>query len=68
LLFYLVSSLAPNSGLLGGSLEDAALIDQWVHLSESEVDSFTDFIRALCKGLYPYNKPVSIIQGYFYLN
>ncbi|KIM37877.1 hypothetical protein M413DRAFT_448147 [Hebeloma cylindrosporum] len=53
-----IASLAPNSGLLGGSLEDAALIDQWIHLSESEVDSYTDFIRALCKGLYPYNKPI----------
>ncbi|KDR78219.1 hypothetical protein GALMADRAFT_245282 [Galerina marginata CBS 339.88] len=51
-----VAGLAPNSGLLGGSLEDAALVDQWVHLTESEVDSYTDLIRGLCRGLYPYNK------------
>jgi len=58
---YLVSSLAPNSGLLGGSLEDAALVDQWVHLAESEVDSCTYFIQALCEGSFPYNKLVSIV-------
>jgi elongation factor 1-gamma len=52
-----ISSLAPNSGLLGGSLEDAALVDQWVHLSESEVDLHTYFIQSICSGLFPYNKP-----------
>jgi len=52
-----ISSLAPNSGLLGGSLEDAALVDQWVHLSESEVDAHTYAIQSICSGLYPYNKP-----------
>jgi len=51
-----VASLAPNSGLLGGSLEDSALIDQWIHLCDSEVDTFTNLIHGLCLGRFPYNK------------
>ncbi|KAF8800317.1 elongation factor 1-gamma [Phlegmacium glaucopus] len=51
-----VASLAPNSGLLGGSPKDIALVDQWVHLAESEVDNYTNIIRGLCLGLFPYNK------------
>ncbi|EAU87957.1 elongation factor 1-gamma [Coprinopsis cinerea okayama7 len=52
-----VASLAPNSGLLGNSTEDAALVDQWVHLVESEVDVYTDFVRTITSGQIPYNKP-----------
>ena len=54
-----VAGLAPNSGLLGHTLQDAALVDQWVHLVESEIDIYTDFIRGICTGAVPYNKPVS---------
>jgi elongation factor 1-gamma len=53
-----VASLAPNSGLLGGTPEDAAFIDQWIHLAEVEVDIFTNFIQGICGGRFPYNKPV----------
>ncbi|KIK02882.1 hypothetical protein K443DRAFT_677229 [Laccaria amethystina LaAM-08-1] len=52
-----VAALAPNSGLLGHTLQDAALVDQWIHLVESEVDIYTDFIRGICTGVVPYNKP-----------
>ncbi|KAF4611842.1 hypothetical protein D9613_003772 [Agrocybe pediades] len=52
-----VASLAPNAGLLGGSTEDAALVDQWIHLVEAELDTYTDLVRALCTGAFPYNKP-----------
>ncbi|PPQ82289.1 hypothetical protein CVT25_008439 [Psilocybe cyanescens] len=51
-----LAGLAPNSGLLGGTAEDGALIDQWVHVTEAEIDSFTDLIRGICVGVYPYNK------------
>ncbi|KAF8798648.1 elongation factor 1-gamma [Phlegmacium glaucopus] len=51
-----LASLAPNSGLLGGSVEDAALVDQWVNLAESEINNYTQFISDLCDGFYPYNK------------
>ena len=53
-----VAGLAPNSGLLGGTPEEAALIDQWVHLAESEVYAFTNFIRGICLGRFAYSKPV----------
>ena len=53
-----VAGLAPNSGLLGGTPEDAALIDQWIHLAESEIDIFTNFIRGLCSGRFGYSKQV----------
>jgi elongation factor 1-gamma len=56
-----ISSLAPNSGLLGGSSEDAALVDQWVHFVESEIDAHTDSIRLLCSGKIPYNKPTHTV-------
>ena len=53
-----VAGLAPNSGLLGGSPEETALVDQWVHLAESEVYAFTNFVRGLCLGRFAYSKPV----------
>lgn len=59
-----VASLAPNSGLLGGSLEDAALVDQWIHLVESEVDNYTNFIHSICQGRLPYNKAVRHSSSY----
>ncbi|KAG6843063.1 hypothetical protein H0H93_002415, partial [Arthromyces matolae] len=53
------ASLAPNSGLLGADAKDAALVDQWVHLAESEAASSTGFIQGLLRGTaLPYNKPV----------
>ncbi|KAJ7726834.1 elongation factor 1-gamma [Mycena maculata] len=54
-----IATLAPNSGLLGKSTEEAALIDQWVHVIESEVDVNTGIIRGLVAGqLSPYSKPL----------
>ncbi|TFK36132.1 glutathione S-transferase C-terminal-like protein, partial [Crucibulum laeve] len=52
-----VASLAPNAGLLGHTSEDAALVGQWIHLVESEVDAYTNMVRGLCSGTIPYNKP-----------
>ncbi|KAJ7836699.1 elongation factor 1-gamma [Mycena olivaceomarginata] len=53
------ASLAPNSGLLGHSKEDAALIDQWIHLTDSEVTFNTSQIANLVAGkLAPYSKPI----------
>ena len=53
-----VAGLAPNSGLLGGTPEETALVDQWVHLAESEVYAFTNFVRGICLGRFAYSKPV----------
>ena len=53
-----VAGLAPNSGLLGSTPKEAALIDQWVHLAESEVDTFVNFVRGLCSGRFSYSKQV----------
>jgi elongation factor 1-gamma len=45
--------------LLGHDLKDAALVDQWVHLAETEIDARTDVINFLVKGyITPYSKPV----------
>jgi hypothetical protein len=61
-LLCLVAALAPNSGLLGNNIRDTALIDQWVHLAESEVGDNTIRIFHLLKGhIAPYSKPVSHI-------
>ncbi|KAJ7459453.1 elongation factor 1-gamma [Mycena galericulata] len=55
-----IATLAPNSGLLGKSTEEAALIDQWVHVVDSEVHVNTKAISGLVsgKGLGPYSKPI----------
>lgn len=54
-----VAGLNPTSGLLGHTLEDAAHIDQWVHLADSEVNANTDIIDDLIEGQFsPYNKSV----------
>ncbi|KAG6915480.1 hypothetical protein DXG01_011311 [Tephrocybe rancida] len=54
-----VARLAPNAGLLGADPKDAALIDQWTHLAESEVDIYTSFVFGLVKGFVsPYSKPI----------
>jgi len=54
-----IAALAPNSGLLGHSKEDAALVDQWIHLFETEADANTSLIQYLVGGhLAPYSKPI----------
>src|SRR5690348_7858915 len=55
-----VATLAPMSRLLGRTLEDAALIDQWVHLAESEVDVPVAYINLMVNGKIPYSKPVCV--------
>jgi hypothetical protein len=56
----LVGALAPREkGLYGKSPEDAALIDQWMHLMESEVEFNTQHINYFFIGwLAPYSMPV----------
>ncbi|OJA14629.1 hypothetical protein AZE42_07355, partial [Rhizopogon vesiculosus] len=48
-----VASLAPESGLLGDSVKDAAQIDQWIHFVEHEISAYTDLISQLVKGFFP---------------
>ena len=57
-----VSSLAPESGLLGKDASDAALVDQWVHFGETEIAMLSYEIMAYVAGyLGPYNKEVRVI-------
>ncbi|KAJ7819245.1 elongation factor 1-gamma [Mycena leptocephala] len=54
-----IASLAPNSGLLGKTKEDAALIDQWIHLMEAEAEFNATQINFLVRGMMsPYSKPI----------
>jgi len=53
-----VANLAPNANLLGTSKEDAARVEQWVHLFETEVDTYTDLVRGITSSTIPYSKPV----------
>ncbi|KIK42724.1 hypothetical protein CY34DRAFT_12214 [Suillus luteus UH-Slu-Lm8-n1] len=48
-----VASLAPESGLLGNSIKDAALVDQWIHFAEHEINTFTDYIWQLVERFVP---------------
>ncbi|KAH7927575.1 glutathione S-transferase C-terminal-like protein [Leucogyrophana mollusca] len=52
-----LSSVAPESGLLGSSIEEAAKIDQWIHFAETEIQNYTDRVYALVEGMTgDYNK------------
>ena len=42
--FQPVSSLAPDSGLLGRNAKETARVDQWVHFAESEIIMITMLI------------------------
>jgi len=53
-----VASLAPNSGLLGTSPTDAALVDQWVSFLDSEVAAKSQLLAGLINGRIPYFKPL----------
>ncbi|KAG2128726.1 glutathione S-transferase C-terminal-like protein [Suillus clintonianus] len=48
-----VASLAPESGLLGRSIKDAALVDQWIHFAEHEINAFTNLIWMLVDRFAP---------------
>ncbi|KAL0952698.1 hypothetical protein HGRIS_006934 [Hohenbuehelia grisea] len=54
-----LATLAPNSGLIPSDPKDAALVDQWVHLAESELEVANSTIFWLVKGTIPqYSKPI----------
>ncbi|KAI0772370.1 hypothetical protein BD413DRAFT_544792 [Trametes elegans] len=54
-----IAALPANSTLLGSNLKEAALIDQWISFSDSEIGAHTNLIFQLVKGiLTPYAKPI----------
>jgi elongation factor 1-gamma len=52
----LVSSLAPNSTLLGSNPKEAALVDQWISFFDSEIDVLLIFLKRILTGGLQYNK------------
>ncbi|KAK1217200.1 hypothetical protein PQX77_020153 [Marasmius sp. AFHP31] len=52
-----IAAQSKNHNLLGATPEDAALIDQWIHLAESEIDANTELVMFQCKGVMAYSKP-----------
>jgi len=53
-----LATLAPNANLLGQSVEEQALVEQWIHFSETEIDSSSQFTMQLLSGIYVYNKAI----------
>ncbi|KAG1773317.1 hypothetical protein EV702DRAFT_572614 [Suillus placidus] len=53
-----LAGLAPNSGLLGSTPEDVAVVDQWVHFVESDIAAHADVISGMLKNFFPYNKGI----------
>ncbi|KAH9834491.1 elongation factor 1-gamma [Rhodofomes roseus] len=54
-----LASLAPNSKLQGSDLKDAALVDQWVAFTDSELNAPGRVVFQLVNGaLAPYTKPI----------
>ncbi|KIY69862.1 elongation factor 1-gamma [Cylindrobasidium torrendii FP15055 ss-10] len=52
-----VASKAPNGDFYGNSTKEAALIDQFIHLADSEVSASITQIWFICNGVIPYSKP-----------
>ncbi|KAF7966903.1 hypothetical protein HWV62_23923 [Athelia sp. TMB] len=57
-----LASLAPNSGLLGGSVSEAALVDQWIHFADTEIEVPQQFVNYTLVGYFQYSKPVHTIM------
>ncbi|KAF9238656.1 hypothetical protein BU15DRAFT_75102 [Melanogaster broomeanus] len=53
-----LATLAPNSGLLGTSPEDAARVDQWSHFAETEIAVMAELINQMLRGVLVYNKAI----------
>ncbi|KZP33200.1 eEF1-gamma domain-containing protein [Athelia psychrophila] len=53
-----LASLAPNSGLLGADAKDAALVDQWIHFVDTEVEAPQRIVNQMLSGIFPYLKPI----------
>ncbi|KAG9124038.1 hypothetical protein FRC07_013117 [Ceratobasidium sp. 392] len=51
-----IASLAPDSGLLGTSLKEAALVDQWVSFVDHELGSKLYMLLATLQGQHHYTK------------
>ncbi|KAH7911276.1 glutathione S-transferase C-terminal-like protein [Hygrophoropsis aurantiaca] len=52
-----LASIAPQSGLLGSNVKEAAQIDQWIHFTESEILTYVDRVYGLVLGMTgDYNK------------
>ena len=50
---------SPNASvLLGGTLEEQALVDQWIHFADTEIHVFTILLFYLFAHKVPYSKPV----------
>ncbi|KZP33197.1 eEF1-gamma domain-containing protein [Athelia psychrophila] len=60
-----IASLAPNSGLLGVDAKDAALVDQWIHFTDTEVEVPYSILWFMFSGGIPYLKPIhaAMLEG-----
>ncbi|KIM81995.1 hypothetical protein PILCRDRAFT_71285 [Piloderma croceum F 1598] len=56
-----VATLAPNANLLGSDAKENALVDQWVHLVDTELEAPATMVGQLLRGGIPYNKPFHTI-------
>ena len=39
-------------------MKEAALVDQWISLADSEIGAYVALVFQLCKGVLPYTKPI----------
>ncbi|KAF9511996.1 hypothetical protein BS47DRAFT_1372929 [Hydnum rufescens UP504] len=56
-----VANLAPNSGLLGTNIQEAALVDQWSAFADLELDAHRRAVLGLFSGSVPYFKPIDVL-------
>jgi len=52
-----IAALAKNSTLLGSSLDEQALIDQWISFADSEIFAHARTLNIIVTGQMPYTKP-----------
>jgi len=56
---YIITRGSPNaSALLGGTPEEQALVEQWIHFADTEVHTYVALIYGLLAHKVPYSKPI----------
>ncbi|KAI0087508.1 elongation factor 1-gamma [Irpex rosettiformis] len=53
-----IAALAPNSTLLPSDPKDAALVDQWISVADTEILAPSNLVNQMCRGMFQYTKPV----------
>jgi len=58
---YIISRGTPNASvLLGGTPEEQALVEQWIHFADTEIQPYSGLLNSLFTHKIPYSKPLHL--------